>query len=156
MKKNRIFLTFLVVLLTAAALLTACSKELPHEKERTTQEEPVTCEETDTLEEAVTEEMTAPGDCWPELPPEDLHNEVLEGDWLHSDGEKKLSFNGEDRYWYEYSDEIVGGLYKFDGVTLYLLDPQAEYYAGYLDSNGNLVIYDLDGWFSQVPGEPEP
>ena len=135
MKKK--ILTVLLSVLCLALLLSACGKEPPVTEQKT--EEPETTTE----------------DLWPDLDPEDLYNEELEGDWVHSDEEITLSFDGEDRFWLSDSEDGLEGRYQFDGLSLYLRDRDGNVLTGFMDQSGNLTLDALQGSFSPAQAEPE-
>ena len=71
----------------------------------------------------------------------------LEGDWIHSSGNRMLTFDGEGG-----SSSSSSGWYSYDGETV-TVDTSAGIAEGYIDSMGDLII-EIDGeggWYS--PGD---
>ncbi len=75
-----------------------------------------------------------------EEPGNELYNEVIEGEWLHSDDGSVLVLDGVENYTWTIGSEVVTGTYIFDGETLTLNTDEGGYSIGILDEEDHLII----------------
>lgn len=77
------------------------------------------------------------------------YNSQLIGEWYNDTAETTITFEGYD-FEIEYLDDYLTGNYFFDGESLTLTSSDGETEYGEMDSDGDLVFDNLDGYFTRV------
>ncbi len=67
-------------------------------------------------------------------------NALLEGEWLHSDMEDTIVFDGEGSYTWVTEFGVVVGTYQFDGESLTLFNDEGGFSNARLNEYGQLIV----------------